>query len=103
MTFNRWHLIGGLFIALFFSNLRQDFKLDKFDRKFSYQEIENREFTRSIGSLFYEFSDTCTWVVLDKKNMEAIGVPLIRESDGRPIEKLRLYGCMNYKDYEESK
>lgn len=69
----------------------------------NYNENNIQINSKRIDSLFYEFADNCTWIKLDKENMKAVGIPLARESDNRPVEVVRLYACMNYKDYLESK
>jgi len=52
-----------------------------------------------MESLFFELADTCSWIGIHREHFEKIGLPIVRRSDGRPIEMFHLYACMNFKDY----
>ena len=57
---------------------------------------------RRIKSMFYEFSDDCTWIDLSYEQATALlGTTLGRKSDNRPPKVIHLYACMNFKDWPE--
>lgn len=64
-----------------------------------YQQLSTRIIEKRLDSLFYEFADDCTWIELDKTQLQSLGIPLVRRSDRRPVEVVRIYSCQNYKDY----
>lgn len=53
---------------------------------------------KRFSSMFYEFSDSCTWLDLTREQLIEIGIPPVRRSDNRPVEVMHLYACMNFKD-----
>lgn len=101
MTLNRWHWIFGCLGTLFILLIGQELRLNRFDDKFNSQSFVNERLRESLDSFHYEFADDCSWIELDKDHLLALGIPLHRKSDNRPVEVSRVYACQNYKDYPE--